>query len=85
MKKLFLTTTILTLSSMGLTANATINSNEALSEADVTYVYNALKVSSVAVGLHNGDFQTFAKSVNQHNLFDGTGSSLMATTRRFRY
>lgn len=85
MKKLFLTTAILTLSTLGGTSFAFANTADTLSQVEFTKVYKIINTTSIAVDLQRGDFQIFAKAINEHHLYNGTGSALMKTMRIARY
>ena len=83
MKNLFFTTTILAL---GALSAGTAHGQEVqtLSPAEFTQLSEAAATTSVAVGLHMGDFQVIARAGTTHHMFRGEGASLMTTIRAFR-
>lgn len=85
MKKLLLTTAILTLTALSGSAFASSSSEATLSQVEFAQITKNIEVSSAATGLHNGDYQSIAKKMNQSKLYDGAGSSLMVSVRIVRY
>jgi hypothetical protein len=85
MKKLFLSTALVTLGAIGGTISTSVNTSETLSLAEFVGVYNAVGISLVSTDLYTGDFQSIARSITQPQLYTGAGSSLMVTIRRLRY
>jgi len=85
MKKLLLTTALLTFSTLGGTSIAFADAGENLTEAQFTVIYKAMDISATATGFHTGDYQVIAKSLHTSSLYDGSGSALMKTMRLERY
>lgn len=85
MKKLLLTTAILTLSAFGSAAFANAGEANTLSSTDFATVMKAVNTTSSAVGLHTGDTQLIARSLRSPHLYDGMSSAVMKTVRQFRY
>lgn len=85
MRKLLLTTAILTLTALSGSAFASSSSEAALSQDEFAQVTKSVEVSWAVAGLHNGDYQSIAKKMNQTKLYDGAGSSLMVSVRTVRY
>ena len=83
MKNLFFTTTILAL---GALSAGTAHSQEVqtFSPAEFTQLSEAAVTTSVAVGLHTGDFKAHARAGKTNHMFRGEGSSLMTTARFVR-
>jgi len=85
MKNLFLSTAIVTIGALGSAPYVFADSTTTLSEAEFSFVYEAVNISSVSVGLHTGDFQSIARMIKQQDLYDGAGAALMKTVRLLRY
>lgn len=85
MKKLLLTTAVLTLSTFGSAVFANAGEANTLSSTDFATIMEAVNTTSSAVGLHTGDFQVIARSVNSPHLYDGMSSAMMKTVMAFRY
>lgn len=80
MKHLFFTTTILAL---GAVSAGTAHSQEVqtLSPAEFSLLSEIVTTTSIAVGLHMGDFQAVTRAGTTNHMFRGDGSSLMTTLR----
>ncbi len=85
MKKLFLTSAVVSIASIGATSSAAANSVDTITDAEFSHLLEVVKTSSIATDLHTGDFQAIARQVSNASLYDGSGSSLMKTMRRLRY
>ncbi len=85
MKKLFLTTAIITLGALASGSFAFADSVETLTQQEFVQIQENIKTCSVATGLYNGDFQSIAKTLKQNGLYDGVGSGLMISIRFNRY
>lgn len=85
MKKLLLTTGLLTFSTIGGTSLASASTASSLTKAEFSEVYTKISVTSAATGLHSGDYQVIAKALQKKSLYDGMGSALMKTIRLERY
>ena len=83
MKHIFFTTTILAL---GAVSAGTAHSQEVqtLSSAEFTQLNEAVETTSIAIGLHTGDFQAITRAGKTNHMFRGEGSSLMHTARYVR-
>ena len=78
MKRLFLTTSIAAIGAMsaGLAHGQAAQTHNS---ADYVQVNAAVQTTSEALGLHTGDFQVNAKSVQPNVMYRGEGASLMRT------
>ena len=85
MKKLFITSAILTISTFGGTSFAFADPANTFSEVEFVQTLEAVKTSSSAVGMHNGDFQATARTMSEHDLYSGAGAALMVTVRRYKF
>lgn len=85
MKKLLLTTAVLTFSAFGTATFANASSVHTLSQADFATIVKVVNTTSSAAGLHTGDFQAIARSLNSSHLYDGMSSAMMKTVMAFRY
>ena len=85
MKKLLLTTAVLTLSTFGSAVFANADEANTLSSTDFATIMEAVNTTSSAVGLHTGDTQAIARLVKSPHLYDGMSSATMVSIRNFRY
>lgn len=69
---------------LGFTSTATASSAETLTEAEFAKVYEAVTITSSAIGLYTGDYQSIARSTIKH-LYDGSGAAEMAISRLQRF
>lgn len=84
MKKLFLSSGIIIVSAFGGNAFAFSDSANTLSNVEFADTIEAIRTTSIAKNMHNGDFQVQARTISADRLYNGTGAALMAVTRRFR-
>lgn len=80
MTRLLITTSILTL---GAISAGAAHGAEAptVSPVEFSQAGQAVTTLSSATGLHTGDFQRYAKATKTHEMYRGSGGSLMTTTR----
>lgn len=85
MNVFYLSTALATIAAIGSPSLALAQEPAIISQADYRNIYNAVNLSHVSDGLHTGDFQVVARAIEKRHLYDGGGSSLMKTSRLFRY
>lgn len=85
MKKLLLTSAILTLAMTTNMSLGNVNANLLTETIDFTQVYKQAGITQKAVGLHNGDFEIIAKTVYDRALYTGLGAVAMTSMNMERY
>lgn len=83
MKRLFLTTTILTLGAVSATS-AYSHEAQTLTSSEFVQLSDAVKMTAVQANLYVGDFQSTARAAYAQHLYRGEGSSLMHSVRFLR-
>ena len=85
MKTLLLTSAIMSIGALAPVSAAQIGADTLIPSLDFSQVYAAVNITETAEGLHTGDYQAKARSVQARSLYNGTGAALMGSIRMNRY
>lgn len=85
MKKLLLSTAILSLGTIGFTGVSTAQDVNSFSAEHFSEVYEKLSITQTATGLHTGDVQALSKAATPAPLYTGQGAVTMSSIRMYRY